>query len=35
VATASSIEDIASGLFYVRVLGAATGTEATPFSATV
>lgn len=29
------IEDIASGLFFVRVLGSATGTEATPFSATV
>lgn len=29
------IEDVASGLFQVRVTGAATGTEATPFSATV
>jgi hypothetical protein len=29
------IEDVAAGLFAVRVIGAATGTEATPFSATV
>ena len=29
------IEDIASGLFYVRMIGSATGTEATPFSAAV
>jgi hypothetical protein len=29
------IEDIASGLFQVKVLGKATGTEATPFSAAV
>lgn len=29
------LEDVASGLWAVRVLGAATGTEATPFSATV
>lgn len=29
------LEDIASGLWSVRVVGAATGTEATPFSATV
>lgn len=29
------VEDIASGVFAVRVLGKATGTEATPFSATV
>jgi hypothetical protein len=29
------IEDIASDLFHVRVMGSATGTEATPFSAAV
>lgn len=29
------IIDIAAGLFWVRVVGAATGSEATPFSATV
>ena len=29
------VEDIASGLFQVYVLGKASGTEATPFSATV
>jgi hypothetical protein len=29
------IEDIATNLYYVRVVGSATGTEATPFSATV
>lgn len=29
------IEDVASGLFQVKVMGKATGTEATPFSATV
>ena len=29
------IEDVAEGLFAVRVIGAATGTEATPFDATV
>jgi hypothetical protein len=29
------IEDIATNLYYVRVVGSATGTEASPFSATV
>jgi hypothetical protein len=29
------LQDVAEGLFAVRVIGAATGTEATPFSATV
>jgi hypothetical protein len=29
------LQDVAAGLFAVRVIGAATGTEATPFSATV
>lgn len=29
------IEDVAANLYYVRVVGSATGTEATPFSATV
>lgn len=29
------VEDIAANLYYVRVVGSATGTEATPFSATV
>lgn len=29
------IEDVAANLFHVQVLGAATGTEASPFSATV
>lgn len=29
------LQDVASGLWIVRVVGAATGTEATPFSATV
>jgi hypothetical protein len=29
------LQDVASGLWAVRVVGAATGTEATPFSATV
>jgi len=29
------LEDIATNLWYVRIVGAATGTEATPFSATV
>ena len=29
------LQDVASGLWSVRVVGAATGTEATPFSATV
>lgn len=29
------IEDIATNIFYARVIGSATGTEATPFSATV
>lgn len=29
------VEDILSGIFHVTILGAATGTEATPFSATV
>lgn len=29
------LEDIATNLWHVRVLGSATGTEATPFSATV
>jgi hypothetical protein len=29
------IEDIATNIFYAKVVGSATGTEATPFSATV
>jgi len=29
------LEDIAANLWYVRVIGSATGTEATPFAATV
>ena len=29
------IDDIATNIFYVRITGSATGTEATPFSATV
>jgi hypothetical protein len=29
------IEDVASGIFHVLMIGASTGTEATPFSATV
>lgn len=29
------VEDIAANVYYVRVVGSATGTEATPFSATV
>ncbi|MCA9687878.1 MAG: hypothetical protein KC457_37315, partial [Myxococcales bacterium] len=29
------LQDVASNLWAVRVVGAATGTEATPFSATV
>jgi hypothetical protein len=29
------VEDVAAGLFQVKVMGKATGTEATPFSATV
>ena len=29
------LQDVATGFWSVRVIGAATGTEATPFSATV
>lgn len=29
------VEDVATNIFYVKVIGSATGTEATPFSATV
>lgn len=29
------VEDVAANLYYVRVVGSATGVEATPFSATV
>lgn len=35
VGTEIELIDIASGLFYVKIIGNATGSEATPFSATV